>query len=82
MITRQPIDHLSDNIIERLNVSLTKRLFDKLKCVSNPRNYNFDDLTFDCAQRLITRLRIYRINDNILEMLNNGSIFALYKNLM
>ena len=46
-----------------LKVSLIKRSFDNLKCVSNTPNADFDYLPFDCDQRLITRQIIYSIND-------------------
>ena len=59
-----------------------KRLFDKSMCVSNHQNADFDDLTFDGDQRLITRKQIYCINDDILERLNNGLIVHVYKNQM
>ena len=40
--------------LEILKVSPKELLFDKLKCVSKPRNANIDHLPFDCDQRLIT----------------------------
>ena len=49
---------------------------------SNPINADFDDLPFDCDERLITRRRIYCMNDDIVERLNNGSIVDVYTNLM
>ena len=61
-----------------LKVSSIERSFDNLKCASNPQNDDFFDLTFVCDQRLITRRRIYIINDNILERLNNSSIVGIY----
>ena len=74
MFTKRPIDGLTNNIIERLNISSTKRLIDKIIYESNPQNADFDDLHFDGAGRLITRRRIYRINDDIVFGLNNDSI--------
>ena len=44
----------------------------------NPQNDDFDDLTFDVDQSLITRKRIYRINDDIVNRLNNCLIFDIY----
>ena len=49
---------------------------------SNPWNADFDDLSFDGNERFITRQWIYRINDDIIERLNNGSIFDIYTNIM
>ena len=46
--------------------------------VSDPWNANFDDLTFDCDQRLIARWKKYAVNDYIVEILNNGSIVDVY----
>ena len=51
-------------------------------CGSNPQISDFDDLPFDGDQRLITRWRIYRIHNNIVEMLNNGLIVDVYTNRM
>ena len=48
--------------------------------VINPRNADFDDLTFDSDENLITRRRIYSINDDIVERLNNGLIVNVYTN--
>ena len=51
-------------------------------CVSNPQNSDLDDLCFDGDQRLITRKLIYRINNNIVERLNNGLTVDVYTNCM
>ena len=48
--------------------------------VSNTLNGDFDELLFDGDERLITRRRIYFINDDIVERLNNGSIVDVYTN--
>ena len=48
----------------------------------NPRNADFDDLTFDGDQRLIYGWQIYRVNEDIVERLDNGSIFDVYTNQM
>ena len=45
-------------------------------CVSNHRNDYFDDLNFDSDERLITKPRIYFINDDIVKRLNNGLILT------
>ena len=50
--------------------------------VSNPQNENFDDLPFDGDQMLITRWRMYGVNDDIVERLKNGSIVDVYTNQM
>ena len=50
--------------------------------ISNPQNDNFNDLLFDGHQSLITRQRIYRVNYDIVERLNNGFIVDVYTNLM
>ena len=70
------------NILESLKVSLMKSLFDNWMYVSNPINDNFDDLPFYGDQRSITRWKIYRINDDIVEMLYNGLITYVYTNWM
>ena len=48
--------------------------------VSNPRNADFDELLFYGDQRLISGRRIYCINDDIIERLNNGSIVDIHMN--
>ena len=48
--------------------------------VSNPQNSDFNDLTFDGDQRLITGRQIYFVNDDIVERLNNGFIVDIYTN--
>ena len=48
----------------------------------NTQNDDFDDLTFGGDEMLITRRRIYRINDEIVEIPNNGSIVDVYTNIM
>ena len=53
---------------------------DSLTCVHNPQNNNFYYLPFDDDQRLITRQQTYRINDDIVESLNNGLIIDVYTN--
>ena len=57
-----------------MKVSLIKLLLDKIIYESNPQNADFDDLHLDGNGRLITRRRIYRINDDIVFGLNNDSI--------
>ena len=47
---------------------------------SNPQNSDFDDLPFDGDERLITRWQINRINDDVIERLNNGLIVDVYTN--
>ena len=72
LFTKQPIDSLTDNILERLKVSLIKRSFDNRIYESNPQNTNFNYLTFDGNKRLIIRRQIYHINDDIIFGMNNG----------
>ena len=59
------MDFLTNNIVERLKVSPIKRSFDNIIYESNYRKDNFGYLHFDGDQRLITRQRIYLINDYI-----------------
>ena len=47
---------LTNNIVERLKVSLIELLFYNLMYVSNIQNADSDDLPFDGDQRFITRL--------------------------
>ena len=82
MITKLPIDCLTNNDLKRLTISSIKRLFDNLKCLSNSQNANFDCLTFDCGQSMIIIQQIYCIYDNIVERLNNGLIFKVNMNKM
>ena len=53
LFTRQPIDNVTDSIVERLKVSSIERSFDKRIYESNPQNSDFDDLSFDGDERLI-----------------------------
>ena len=46
--------------------------------VINPWNSNWYDLPLDGDQRLVARIRIYFINDDIVERLNNGSSVGVY----
>ena len=80
--TKWPIDYLNNIIVKGLKVSLTKQFFDNLIRVINPQNAHFDDLLFDCDERFIAIRLMYCINDNIVERLNNGSIFDMYKKLI
>ena len=63
MITRQPIDSLTDNILERLKVSSIERFFDNLEYVINPWNANVYYLAVHYDQRLINRRSMDRIHD-------------------
>ena len=49
---------------------------------SNPQNFNFDDLPFDCDEMLITGQLIYYVNDDIIFRLKNGSNVNIYTNQM
>ena len=50
--------------------------------VSKPQNSDVDDLPFNGDQNLITIQRIYYINDDIIERLNNGLIVDVNTNIM
>ena len=82
LFTKWPIDGLSDNILERLKVSLTNQLFDNRMYESSPQNSDFVDFNFDGDQRLISGQLIYRVNDDIVLGLNNGLIVDIYINRM
>ena len=49
--------------------------------VCNPQNAYFYYLPFNGDQRLIYERRIYRVNDDIVERLNSGSIIEVYANI-
>ena len=72
----------TDNIVERFKANLIKPFFDSLMYKNNPRNDDLDTLTLDGDESLITRQKVYSINDNIVESLNNGLIVDVCKNLM
>ena len=57
------MDSLTDNKVERLKVSLTKQLLDNRRYEINHQVADFDDLNFDGDGRLISRGRLYLIND-------------------
>ena len=63
----------TNNIVEILNVSLIKKLLDKRRYKSSLSNTIFYEFTFDGDKKLITRQRLYCINDNIVLRLINGS---------
>ena len=65
LFTQQKIYCLTYNKVEMLKVSSIKWLLDNRRYESNPRNANFDDLPFDGDEILITRGRLFCINDNI-----------------
>ena len=48
--------------------------------VNNPLNVDFDHLPFYGDKSSITGRIIYCVNDDIVEMLNNGSIIDVYTN--
>ena len=72
MLTKWPIDSVTDNSAERLMVSLTEQSLDNRIYDSNPRNENLNDLPFDGDEGLINRWWIYRKNNNIIFRLING----------
>ena len=74
LFTKQPIDSLTDNSVERLKVNLTKQSLDNRIYKSNPQNSNFGDLPFDSDERWIDRQRLYHIKDDIVLRLINSLI--------
>ena len=75
LFTEQPIDCLTDNTVERLKVGLIGQSLDDITYKINPQNDDFDDLPFDGNERFITIWRLYRMDDNIIFRLKNGSSF-------
>ena len=71
---KRPIYCLINNILERLKVSYIEQYFDNIIYEINTQNAYFEGLTFDGDERLITRLRIYYINGDIIFRLKYGSI--------
>ena len=82
LFTKWPIDCLTNNSVERLKVCSIKQLLDNRIYESNPWNANFDDLTFDGDDRLISRQWLYRINDDIVFRLINSLIVYIKTNQM
>ena len=76
-LSERPIYCLTNNKVERLKVCLIKQSLDNRIYDSNPRNADFDDLSFDGDESLITKLLIYCIHDDILFSLINGPIFCV-----
>ena len=72
LFTKRPMDSLTNNIVEMLNFSLTKKLFDNWMYEGNSQNANFYYLPIYGDERLIIRQKLYRINYNIVFRLNNG----------
>ena len=70
---KRPIYILTNNIIERLKVSLIELSLYNIIYKSDPKNADFYDLCFDGNKRLITRRRKYRIQDDIVSRLKIGS---------
>ena len=77
MFKKIPIVHLTNNSVESLKVSSIVQSLDNIIYEINPQNDDFYDLPIDVDERLITRQRLYRINDNIVFRLNNGSIIEV-----
>ena len=71
LFKKLPINRLTDNIVERLKVSLIKKIFDNRIYESNPQNIDFENLPFDVDKRLITRLLLYCIDYDIIFKLKN-----------
>ena len=77
MLTKWPIDSVTDNSAERLKVNLIEPLLDNIICKSNPQNYDFGDLHFGGDERLISRRWLYRINDDIgFRLINSLSVYV------
>ena len=55
LFTERSIYRLTDNSVDRLQVSLIEKYFDNLIYESNTQNANFDDLPFVGGERLIAR---------------------------
>ena len=80
MFTKLPIDCLTNDMVDILKVSLIKKILDKWMYVINPWYYDLSDVPFDDDERLIAKRQIYRINNNSVERLNNGSIVDINMN--
>ena len=76
------MDSLTDNKVERLKVSLTKQLLDNRRYEINHQVADFDDLNFDGDGRLISRGRLYLINDIFLFSWINGLSAYVKTNIM
>ena len=76
LLKKWPIDHLNDNIVEKLKVSLIEQFLDNIIYESNHLNVDFNDLPFDGDEGVITRWRIYYMKDNNVFRLNNGVIVS------
>ena len=48
--------------------------------IGHIQSADFDDLPYGGDERLINRRQIYHIKDDVVEMLNKGSIFDVYIN--
>ena len=75
---KRPIGCSTNNTVERLKDSRIELSYDKLMYVSNLRSADFDDLPFDGDESLITKRRIYHINDWLI----NALIVDVYTNIM
>ena len=60
-----------------MKFSLIKWSLDNIIYESNMQNADFNYLPFDGGEGSVDRGRLYCINDDILYMLNNGSIVYL-----
>ena len=74
LFTKQPINSLTDNSVERLKVNSIKRLLDNIIYKSNSLYANFYYLPFDRNESWVARRKLYPINDNIVLQFINGSI--------
>ena len=71
-LKKTPIDCLNGYSVEGLKVSSVKRSLDNRINEINPQNYDFVDLPFDGDEKLLARIWLYSINDDIIFKLING----------
>ena len=60
LFVEKPICHLTDNKVEKLNISSIKLSLDNRRYKSNPQNYDYDDLPFDVDEKFISSWRLYQ----------------------
>ena len=72
LLTKLPIDCLTNNKVEELKNSSIKWLLYNIIYESNPQNADFGYLPFYGGERLIARWRLYHMNCDFLFRLING----------
>ena len=65
LFTKKPIDSFTNNSVEIFKVGSIKRLLDNRIYESNHWNSDFDYLPFDGDERLLARITLYHIHDDI-----------------